>query len=69
MRDTAEKLEDLSPVEIFGFATRGRAKRTYNEPYTRHKTVEAARAHLAIHGGSMIYAFDFDKNEWAEIGK
>jgi len=69
LKDTSETLEALSPVEIFGFATRGRAKRSYNEPYTRHKTLAGARAHLAIHGGSMIYEFDFDKNEWVEIGK
>ena len=66
VKDNAEKLEEQTPEEIWGFATRGRARRTYNEPYTRHKTIEAARAHLAIHGGSAIYQFDFDKEEWVE---
>lgn len=67
VRDTAETLESLSPVEIFGFATKGRSRKHYSEPYTRHRTLEAAKAHLAIHGGKQVYKFDFDKDEWVEL--
>lgn len=65
--NTSEKLEDLSPVDIYEYATRGKYGRTYNQPFTRHKTLEEARVHIIVNGGSQIYKFDFDKEEWVEI--
>lgn len=65
--DSAANLEDLSPVEIYGFATvANRGK--YKDPARRHKSLVAAKVSAAQTPGVVkIYEFNFDTEEWVEV--
>ena len=73
--DIAENLADLSPIEVYGFASylEGRSNgngSNYGE-YKRHKTLghaKAAIAHSNVRPGERrLYRWDDESGAWVEI--
>ena len=64
--DTSKELGDLSPMDLFPFATEADRGR-YSDRFRRHKTLSAARVSLAqSKPGGKIYEYNFTTDEWTE---
>jgi len=69
-KKTADRLEDLSPFELYPFALFTPYRR-YDQ-YTRYRTIGHARAalrglHYLSKEGAAFYEFNFQTEEWERI--
>lgn len=66
-RDKATDLAELSPMDLYPFASEADRGR-YEPRFRRHTTLAHARASLALSKpGGKIYEYNFTTDEWVEF--